>query len=347
MAKHAISYIQIGPAVVVQVTKFDSPSPVGAVDAGEISDFHKALGVSVKKQGIAHVLSGLGDAQEPAAASHVAHSYLLLQMIRRRHIGCQQIEATVSIDISRIGSHRKPGRVGQHFQRHVLKAAITQIPVESVFSVVIIADVKIGPQVAVVVEPQGIVTEFVAFDPGLLRDVRKPLAVVAEQQILLTRANLCPLSLTVFVDVIVDALVFADFLRDPARLLQMLIDCQLEFSAGGSPIGQQVHVQVAIAVVIAKGGHDACTHVVQAKLLRLLVEPAIPAVDVEEVWCIVATHIQIHVTVIVDISETCAGIPCLRITSHAGFVRDVFEFKRSRLLKQTAASCLAADEEIR
>ena len=69
------------------------------------------------------------------------------------HVGGEQVDAPVVVEVANIAAHREPRRVRHGVADDVFKRAVAAVAVEHVRSAVVVRDVEVGVAVGVVVEP--------------------------------------------------------------------------------------------------------------------------------------------------------------------------------------------------
>ena len=99
------------------------------------------------------------------------------------HVGGEQIDEAVVVDVGHVGPHGEPRRVGQDVRGDVGELAVAIVAVQMVGAEEVVRDVEIRAAVVVVVPPSGGQREVRAVDARLARDVGKAAAVVAVKMI--------------------------------------------------------------------------------------------------------------------------------------------------------------------
>ncbi len=282
--------------------------------------FHEASRAGVEVYRIAHVLPGAGKVEKPRvtlATSHVAHRHLLLVVGASRHVGSHVVQMAVVVDVRHVGSHGEPGRVRQHMRSNIAESAVLVVAIQSVCPVEVIGDVEINPAVRVIIPPgRG---EPVACRPdscGLahIRELRAPCFIVtfvAEKVV-----ELCTGHLLVFTprhfnqSRILCVAIGKDWLaiRPGGNIELFLQEAGRRFDA----IGNEVKIEIAIAIVVGKGCHQACSAEGQATGPGNLAEGAVAKIEIETVGCPEHADEEVQPAISIHVRPGRARTPAIR-----------------------------------
>ena len=354
---NAVGEIQVLPAIVVEIAEFHRPCPVGAGDAVEPGGFLEAAQARVDEEGILHVLGGcsvVGAFQ--IGAAHDAHGGLGFEVGGGGHVGHEEIREQVIVHIAEISPHCEPRHVGHRVLDHVGEGAIAVVAVEAVGSDEIVGHVNVLPSIHVVVPPSDGESIPAANDTGGLGGVFEdghPVRAVAFVVVNAVRRALgfgAPVVVVVAPEVIIQ---FRAWVQRHA--IRPLGDGQLFGSPLGvfDAIGQQVHVQLAIAIIVRKGCAVAAIHGIQARLLGGFLEDdrlaigTLAHVDEELVGHHIVADVNIHSPISIHIRRRRPRRPGLATINRAGGGRDVFEFQISRLAIEEIFPSGSGEEHIR
>jgi len=271
IADHSGGEKHVLAAVVVEIGNARGPSPAAGRQAGQVGGLLKVVGAGVEKDGVPRVLrhdfGGAFHLPEPATDLFHAGHVALARAIA--HVGNDDVDPTVVVQVAGIGAHREVGDMGKALAHDVNERAVTLVEVKPVGRFEIVGDIKVGPAIMVGVDPDRGVTLRQAPDSGLFRDVgERAIAVVVEQIIAASE-----------------------------RTLREIED-----------IGHEIAVQKTVAVVIGKGGHDRCILHVEAVFVGAFGEGAVAVVDEEQIRGVVPAEVDIRPAVLVDIHHGRANL---------------------------------------
>ena len=310
VADHARGEKHVLAAVVVEVGDPRGPGPAGGIHAGEVRGFLVVVGAGVEIHGAPHVLGNeFGHALHlPKAAAGLLHAIHEALAGVVPHVGDEKVDQAVVVEVAGIGAHRKVGDVGQALVHDVDEGAVALVEVEAVGGLEIVGDVEVGPAVLVGVEPDGGVALGEAPDAGLVRDVgERAVAVVVKQVV-----------------------------AAPERTLREIED-----------VGDDIAVEVAIAVVVREGGHDGGILHIEPVLVGALGEGAVAVVDEQQVRGVVAADVEVGPAVLVDVHHGGADFGRGGIgTVDSGGGSDVHELERSGLPVERAGTILGDDKNV-
>ena len=235
-----------------------------------------------------------------APGAGVGHAALVLGVRAGRHVGDEQVDAPVVVHVAEVGAHRIVGQPGHGLAGRLRERAIAIVVIEAVGSGVVVGNVEIGPAVIVVIPPRGRVREALAADAGLIRHVgERAIAVVVE--------------------------------KVAALAVGML--------AGIQHVRGDVHIEPAVAVVVAEGAHARGIDHGQPARRSLLLERPVALVDEKQIGRVETADIDIQQTVVVHVGEGHALLPRLhaiaRGATYAGPLAHVLELPVAEIVKET------------
>ena len=256
-AVNAVGDEEVLVAVVVEVGEQRGPAPVGRLHAGEVADVAEAPPAAVQLQRVAGVLGMIPGAQPHLEDREALGGRRRLEdaLLVGQHVEDRDVRPAVVVDVGRIDAHREPARVPRRRCDRLPKRAVAVVVVEKVVLLKIVGDVEIGAAVAIKIardHPQAVPLD-AAVDVGLLADIREMAAVVAEQPVA------------------------------GARVAHAAAGARADGALGVGRVVQQIHVEVAVAVVVEEHGLGRVTDVLEAELPGAVGEGAVAVVDVEHV----------------------------------------------------------------
>ena len=223
------------------------------------------------------------------------------RLVLRQHVERDDVGLSIVVEVGGVDTHREPAGVTSCFGDRLGESAVAVIDVEVVVALEIVGDVEIGAAVAVEVagddaEP---VTVDAVVQAGGVGHIGEVIPVVAEQPVAGARPAI------------------------PG--LRALFDAAL----GMRGVVEQVHVEVAVTIVIEEQRLGGVTDVLEAVLFGAIGERSVAVVDVEHVSSVLAAvvdagDVDVDLAVAVDVGHGDAGLPSNCI-SDAGFVGDVLE----------------------
>ena len=325
----AVGNEEVFVPVVVQVREQGRPAPVGRVHAGQIADLAEAHRSShraaVELQGVAGVLRVVAglllhvfDRPRVGVDGGLEDVLLLGQ-----HVEHHQVRSPVVVVVGDIDAHRGMAGVPQRRGAGLGKRAVTVVDVEKVVLLEVIGDVQVGAAIEVHVardHAQAVPLD-APVDVGLGAHIHEMAPVVAEQPV--AGPRMAWLALRV-------------------RALPAL-------GVGG--VVEEVHVQVAVAVVVEKHGLGGVAGEVESILLGAVGEGAVAVVDVQDVVAVhrEMTHggdVDVQAPVAVDVGHGDAGLPAIGIC-HAGALGDVLEPVVPQVPVQPIGTHVRGEVEIR
>ena len=194
---------------------------------------------------------------------------------------------------------------------HVGEGAVTIITIQDVRTGEVIRHVEIGPVVVVVIPPgRGISLAGIRADARAIGDVgERAVPVVVKQIVALTAGALGVVE----------------------------------------QIGLDVHVQPAVAIVVAECRTRGGIVYRKARRGRAFLECAVALVEVEEIGGVVTADVKIEKAVVVHIGERRALLPNSGGRAHVGHAAlfgDVLELPIAEIVKEAAAFGFADDENV-
>ena len=294
---------QVLVTVVVQVGEQGRPAPIGRIHAGQIPDFAEALIATIELQCVAGVLRPISggelqvvDVEALGIGGRFEDALLLGQHVEDHHV-----RPAVVVEIGRVHAHRGVTRVPHGRRDGFGERAVAVVVVEEVVFLKVVGDVQVRAAVPVQVAGDDAqpVPHHAAEDVRLAAHVHEMAAVVAVETV-------------------------SDARRACARQ-----EARAGRASGARRVGQQVHVQIAVSVVVEEEGLGGKAGEVEAVLLRPVRERPVAVVDVEHV---VAVHreevdagdVDVHPAVPVDVRHRDSGLPAVGI-GDAGPRGDIFE----------------------
>ena len=189
----------------------------------------------------------------------------------------------------------------------IRERAVAVVVIELVGVPEIIVDVEIGPAVLVVVPPGGGMTLRLAKDAGFVRDIGEgAVAVVVEEMVALAVG--------------------------PAFRVE--------------DVGLDVDVEPAVAVIVAECRHAARIVQRQAAGRPLLLEGAVPLIDIEKIGRTEAADVEIQPAIVVHIREGRPLLPGTRRARHPGFLGHILELEATQVAVEMIRAGLADDEDV-
>ena len=266
----AVGDEDVHATVVVEVGQLDGPSPVRPGQAAEEGRLHESRRAGVEEKVVAHDLARPGVLEEPSPVAHVAHGDLGLVVRCRRHVGNEQVQQAVIVQVSAVRPHRRPACVRHRLLQHVGERAVAVVVVKVLRIGEVVGHIKIQPAVAVVIPPRR--REAVSFFryPGALADIgemaravipKKPIRAAAGVHGPVRRPN--PAQIVVFFK-------SGEYLRAAVTH----DDGSFRGPATGPvvSVGQDKQVEIAIPVMIGKRRHERGINHRQSPRLRLVGE---------------------------------------------------------------------------
>ena len=344
-ARGAVGDEHIDAAVVVEVGQLDGPSPVRSGQATEESRLHETRRAGVDEKIIAHDLARPGVLEKPAPVAHVAHRDLGFVMRRRRHVGDEQVEQTVVVQVGAVRPHRRPARVRHRLLDHVGECAVAVVVVKMLRIGEVVGHVEIKPAVAVVIPPRR--REAMPFfrEPGVFADIGEmPRAIIPEKAIRAAARVHGPVRRPHPAQIVI-------FL-EPGENLRPAVahdDGSLRGPPAGAivAVGQDEQVKIAVPVVIGERRHQRGIDHRQPPRLRFVGESGARAViDKKLVGRIVVANVQIQIAVAVKINRRSAGTPRFAPVN-AGLLGHFLKLKIVFLEKQTVLVRAVDQKKIR
>ena len=108
IARHAVGEEDVVARVAVEIGYPHGPGPVGARESRHLTNLEEAWSAGVEVDRIAHVLARRAGFEEPAILVHVAHVDLLFIMCAGGHVGGDEVEFAVAIQVASVTAHREP-----------------------------------------------------------------------------------------------------------------------------------------------------------------------------------------------------------------------------------------------
>ena len=107
LAHHAVGEKDVEPAVVVEVLQAHGPGPVGGGQPGELGGLKHPAGPGAEEEGVAHVLGRRARVLLvlPEAGPELGHAPVVLFAGGRRHVGDQQVQVPVIVQVAEVGAH--------------------------------------------------------------------------------------------------------------------------------------------------------------------------------------------------------------------------------------------------
>ena len=307
-ARGAVGDEDIDTAVVVEVGQLDGPRPVRPGQAAEEGRLHEARRAGVEEEVVAHDLARPSVLEKPAPVAHVAHGDLGLVMGRRGHVGNEQIQQPVVVQVGAVRPHRRPTRVRHRLLDHVGERAVAVVVIKMLRIGEVVGHVEVHPAVAVVIPPRR--REAVAFfrDPGALADIGIMARAVIPEKPIRTATGVHgpvrrphPAQIVIFLE-------RGEYLRAAVTH----DDGSFRGSATGPvvSVGYDKQVEIAVPVMVGKRRHERGVDHRQPPRLRLVGETdACAVVDEKLVGRVVVANVQVQIAVAVEIDRRRAGTP--------------------------------------
>ena len=224
----AVGDEQVLAAVVVQVGKQGSPAPIGRVHARLIPDLTEAPVAAIELKRVTGVLRVVArlelqivDVEALGIGGCLEDLFLLGE-----HVEDHQVRPAVVVEVRGVHAHRGVARVSHRGGDRLGERPVAVVVVEKVVFLKVIGDVQVGTAVAVQVarDHAETVPRGAALEAGVVAHVDKMAPVVPVETVARSRAA--------------------------RRRLRAGAGCPL----GVGRMGQQVHIEVAVAVVIEEQG---------------------------------------------------------------------------------------------
>ncbi len=302
-AEDSVSDEQILFTIVVEVGEERRPAPVGSENTGQVTDLAEPALAAIELQCVARVLRLVARLQpqvvdvEALGVRRRLEDVLALGL----HVERDDVGAPIVVEIGGIDAHRESAGVARRFRYRFSERPIAVVDVQVVVALKIVGNVDV--RAPIVIEVARHDAQAIAVDPvvqaGRIGDIGKVAAVVPEQTIAGARAR-----------------------RAALRLRR-----HRPLSVGR--VVQEIHVDVAVSVVVEEQRLRVVADVIQPVLFRAIGEGPVPVVDVEHVASVqpevVRTRdVDVDFTVSVDVRHRNAGLPGIRI-GDAGFAGYILE----------------------
>src|SRR5216684_2129462 len=283
---------QVLIAVVVQVGEQWRPAPVGGIHAGEVADLAEAQRApqlaTVKLERVAAVLrmvAGLELLEIDLEAFGISRG-LENPLLFGQHVQDHEVRPPVVVQVRGIDAHRGVAGVSDGGGDGLGKCAVAVIEIEEVILLKVVGDVQVRAAVPVQIarDDAQAVAHAAAVDAGLVAHVYEMPPVVS-----------------------------VEVVSDP-RVARRALPARAGLALGARRVGQQVHVQVAVAVIVEEEGLGGEASELETVFLRAVGEGAIAVVDVEHVVpvpaeIVDARNVDVDVAVPVDVGHRDAGLP--------------------------------------
>ena len=327
---HAVREVHVRPAVLIEVRDLHRPGPVGAVQAGQKPRLPIGTETSVEVEHVPHRLSWPAVLENPTTApTHLTHVQLGLEVGRGGHVRDHEVEHPIAIEIADVGSHARPGRVGQDIGDGVLESdgsvgGGTEVSVEAIGILEVVGDMEIQASIPIDIDPGGRQGMARTVDPNLRRHVLVSESTITvrtpvDQEVVVppvaVRVELpfrglprleVPLVLRKHLDGVGLGVVLT------GRLVRKTIRRYVSITA-------DVDVEVPVVVDVGEGGEDRSIANVQpvgGRLLREARRSGRRPVDEQLIRGVVVADVDVEVAVPVDVDERGAGPPRVTPTDH-------------------------------
>ena len=265
-------------------------------------------------------------------------------MIGAGHVGDEEIHQAVAVEIAEIRAHGEPGRMADGVDGGIGEGAVAVVDVNPVGVVEIIADPEIGLAVAVEIEPGRRKTMAAVIDARGPGDIGESAIAVVVAEDVGAADDLRLIRHRADSHRVVELFILGEHPRAFARFDEDRLFFGKALGAIPS-VGEDVEVQLAVAVVIAKSRSMAGVHEVEAKGLGLFGKRAIAVVDEKLIGGEVIADVNIELAVAIDIGEGAAYAPCVAAV-HAGPGGDIFELHGGDLAKELVFSWTAGEVDV-
>ena len=218
-----------------------------------------------------------------------------------QHVEDRDVRSAIVVEVGGVDAHREPAGVPGGLGDRLGEGAVAVVEVEEIVLLKVVRDVQIGAAIEVQIARDDAQAESfdAAVDARLLAHIHEVAAVVSEEAISRPRRAL-------------------GAGRPPT-----------DGPLGVGRVVQEIHVQVAVAVVVEEEGLGGSADVVEPVFLRAVGEGPVAVVDVEHIVPVhreIADggHVDVDPPVPVDIGHRDAGLPALGIR-HARLLGHVLE----------------------
>ena len=323
---------QIEVAVGVQVAEQRRPRGPGAGDPSQSTGLLEAPSAGAEEEGVAPDLPRPAHAQEPRGAVQRAEGGEAGGEGRPGRASHERVQMAVAVYVAEVDTSGEPRHVAHRLAGDVVEAAVAAVLVEPVLGHVVPGDVQVRPAVPVVVPPHHRGAHVIGKQACALGNVGEATGPIVVQEPVPPPGQDQPTA-------------------DPRHVLGIPGPPPPHLHAPGDgavatdPVGQQVEVEIAVAVVVGKRAHRRGLPDLDAAggLHR---EPAPTVVQVERVGGVGVAHQQIEITVAVDVGERRAGAPAPLAGQARGFGH-VLEPQGPKLRKQPVRSVDRGQIEVR
>ncbi len=316
---------QILVAVVVQVGEQRRPAPVGRVHTREVPNLAESPLTAVEVQDVfRHLRMKTRPAFQNIDGPVVGVDGRLEDLLPcRQHVEHHDVRSAVIVDVGGIDAHGGAARMTHRRLEGLGERAVTVVDVDEVTLVEIVGDEQIGT--AVEVQVAGHDAKAVSVDTaehtGRLADIHEPVAFVAEQAV--ARPRMADGALRV---------------ENGAALLVR-------------GVVEQVHVQIAVSVVVEEGGLGRISLVLESVFGGPVGKGAITVVDEEDVATAgrqVADRrdVDIEVAVAVHVGHRDTALPA-RDGTDAGSLGDVLEPEVARVAIEPVGTEVRREVQVR
>ncbi len=282
---------QVLVAVVVQVGEERSPAPVGRVHAGQIADLAEPALAAIDLQGVPDELGMQPGRELELVDPHVLGIGRALEdlLSGREHVEDHHVRPAVVGEVGGIDAHRREAGVPCRRGDGLGERTVAVVEVEKVVLVKIVGHEEVGAAIEIQIADDHAQTVSLdaAKDARLLTDVHEAVAVVPEESV----AGFWVTDYALRVP------------GGPAHLVGGMV--------------QEIHVQVAVSVVVEEGGLGRVAHVLESVLCGPVGEGAVAVIDVEHIPAAQrevgdVRHVDVEVSVAIHVGHRDPGRPAGR-----------------------------------
>src|SRR5262245_4533846 len=103
-------------------------------------------------------------------------------------------------------------------------------------------------------------------------------------------------------------------------------------------IGDQISIQIAVAIVVSEGHHYACAHGANTILQGTFDECSVALIDIQLIGTVVAANIQVKIPVIIDVDKGRTGGPGIFRALDSGPFCNVSKVEIPKVMEKLSAA---------
>jgi hypothetical protein len=151
IAEDAVADEEVLKTVEVHVEEDGLPGPIGGFDTGELADFGVGTIATIPLESVATDLETVDDQAggDGSDGGAFAELHMTFAMVGAEHVGDEEVEVAVAIEVGTIDAHGRGGDGGHGVIGEGLETAVAETDPDSVWGGEIVADIEVRGAVAI------------------------------------------------------------------------------------------------------------------------------------------------------------------------------------------------------